>query len=105
MTVFTECQKEIEKQLDVSLLMKKLIYFERAIAAIADKVDIDPAVFLFKSTLYEVKHIRQKYEEDDEEDGKSDNGNRKHAKAESKQWTKQIPNLIINTQTLPFTPA
>lgn len=47
--------------------MKKLIYFERAIAAISTKVGVDPSAFLFKSTLYEVKHIRQKYEAADGE--------------------------------------
>lgn len=64
--------------------MKKLIYFERVIAAISSKVDIDPAAFLFKSTLYEVKHIRQKYEEADEEDGDSETEKDKSDNVDSK---------------------
>lgn len=82
--------------------MKKLIYFERAIDAISGRVDIDPSAFRFKSTLYEVKHIRQKYEDPDEEEEKSKDESERSEKVNSMVEARQTRNLSINTQALQF---
>lgn len=65
-------------------------------------MEIDPSVFRCKSTLYEVKHIRQKYEEPDEERSE-DEKESKSEKVESRVEGRQTRNLTINTQALQFT--
>lgn len=66
-------------------------------------MEIDPSVFRCKSMLYEVKHIRQKYEEPDDDERSEDESKSKSEKVESRVDARQTRNLTINTQALQFT--
>lgn len=65
-------------------------------------MEIDSSVFRCKSTLYEVKHIRQKYEEPDDDERSEDEKESKSEKVESRVEGRQTRNLTINTQALQF---
>lgn len=62
MRIITECQEEIEKQLDVALLLKKIIFFEKVIYKLSEKADLNVKSFFQKNTLDEVKLFRLNYE-------------------------------------------
>lgn len=75
MRIITECQEEIEKQLDVALLLKKVIFFERAITKLSDKAGIQLKTCYQKNTLDQLKIYRLNFEIDDDEESDKSNLN------------------------------
>lgn len=65
MRVVTECQEEIERQLDVALILKKILFFERAISKISFQTGIETKSCYLKRTLDEVKISRLHYENEE----------------------------------------
>ena len=59
--MYNKCIDEMDEQLDVALIMKKLIFFERAIAAILTPGQLEALHIQTKDTLDEAEEKRKMY--------------------------------------------